>query len=393
MDTIFFPVDDAPIPASGRYTLAISCAIDSAAVPVAPARFERALREHAISGGRIQSYKEYGSLVARPFGIYELDLPRNAKRLVDTNTTRFVAVKVDSDRIVDCWLADRPTAEITKLERIAKSTELAAVGKLTFNKSATVSPKEDRNTMEPQNLEEALRKCLSNPGLLRKDSSIAPGAYARPNIEELDPPAKTPSRTLTAPAGTINVSELARANDEIRVIGGHLQAAMRENPSSRPIGDAGMAWYAISSLGLGIDALYAGGAQTVATTPNSEALNEAIARSDKTAGGFLDFREALTKVRRAPIVDTRNGGEISSRPVFSKSDSKSFDGGSEAGQYLRRAALDSARARLQVLGQKLDAALTANPDSAAVPHLRAAQAAHREATKHINSCLKDEDYD
>ena len=88
------------------------------------------------------------------------------------------------------------------------------------------------------------------------------------------------------------------------------------------------------------------------------------------------------------MIISKVGGQVVSRSFAKAADD---GGGSEAAQYLRRNAMESALARLQVLGEKLHAAVAANPDSTALPHLRCAQTAHQEATTHLNNCLKNED--
>ena len=130
-----------------------------------------------------------------------------------------------------------------------------------------------------ERLESEIRKVYANPGILRKDGSIAPGAYAKP-VNQLNPPAKTPSRTPTAPKGTIDIDELARADDKIRVVGEHLQAAMKQNPGD--VEKSQMpewSWYALTTIGLGIDSRYTGGTQSVAvgTGGQSEYLRDAWA--------------------------------------------------------------------------------------------------------------------
>jgi hypothetical protein len=340
------------------------------------------MTRYAAKGGVVKDGNARGgTIVQGTDGSFALTTTPQAQRKIEGATTGLLALELDADGTVkDCFLADRPFA----YEKMEKAAELR------FQKRQET----ERTKMTPsEQLNSALRKVYANPEILAKDSSIAPGAYARPNIEELNPPAKTPSRTPTAPAGTISVSELAHANDEIRVLGEHLREAQRANPGSKQIADAGMAWYAVSSLGLGIDDRYFGGSQTVPVSPNSEALAEAWAHStgDKAAGGFLDFRKALTKTRQAPNVMSRDRGQISSRPFFSKSDSESVDGGSEAGQILRRHSMETALARLKVLKDKITAAIaSAGSDSMAQPHLSAAHRAAGKATAHIQACLEGE---
>jgi hypothetical protein len=387
METIFIPVNPMPIPDTGNFELVTGCAIDGSASPVPKTKFESALKSFA-AGGRVQCNHEWGSISALKWGIYELDLPKNAQTLVQNNCTRFLALKLDHYRgVVDAWLADRPTSEITHLERMQKMQR--GSGSTTFTKSAWTAPQEN-----PMDLESALKKVYDEPqsvraGFFRKDIATTRMPQSHSDAEEesnLKPPARTPSRTPTAPSGTIDVAELARANDELKILGEHLQAAQRANPSSRQISDAGMAWYAVSSLGLGIDSAFMGGAQTVAVTPNNEALAEAWAHStgDKAAGGCLDFRKALTKQRQAPNVLQRNGGQVSSRPVFSKA-AADDDGQDEARRVLHTSAIHTARAHLKALDDKLTLALQAHGGS---PELTAARTALGRAREHLENCME-----
>ncbi len=131
-------------------------------------------------------------------------------------------------------------------------------------------------------------------------------------------------------------------------------------------------------------------------SPDNTDLTEALARvSEKSAsermadkaGGDRLFNQALTKCRAQPILTTKSGHH-----TFSKSAGESADEGESQTGMLHRHALEQTRRRLSILGDKLNDAAAKNADSPALPHIRAAQAAHREATKHISSLItEDED--
>jgi hypothetical protein len=345
------------------------------------------MTRYAAKGGVVTDNRERaGILVQQRDGTFALTTTPQAQRKIEHAVTGILALELDaSGTVKDCYLADRPHA----YEKMTKIAEVRFQKRL-----------ETEREKKPMTLEQALQKVYAQPqsvrdGFFRKDIAVSPGAYAKP-VDELNPPAKTPGRTPTAPKGTINVSELAHANDKIRVIGEHLQAAQQKNPGSRQISDAGMSWYAITTLGLGIDSRYMDGAQTVPVTPNNEALAEAWAHStgDKAAGGFLDFRKAITKTRQAPNVMSRNRSEISSRPIFSKSASESNESGSEAAQLLRRHSLETGLAHMRILQDKIKAAMEAvGPDSMAQPHLSSAHIASVAAMGHLQRTLDNEDED
>ena len=244
-----------------------------------------------------------------------------------------------------------------------------------------------------EQLSSALQKVYANPGILRKDGSIAPGAYAKP-VDGFDPQPR--ARQETPPKGTIDVGELARANQKIRVIGEHLKDAIRAAPASREIGDAGMTWASLDGqIGLGLDARFVAGGFSVPVTPNNEALAESWAHSgtDKMAGGFFDLRKALTKARAQPMTISRVAGEIVSRSAFSKSkDVPVSSDNVEAQQLLRRHSLETGLAHMKILSDRIKAAMTAvGSNSMASPHLSAAHLAATEARAHMERCLKNED--
>jgi hypothetical protein len=340
----------------------------------------KAMIKYAAYGGAVKlNYVSAGAIELVSSTTFALNLNWEAKRMLDKGVITTAAIEFDgAGEVSEIWLADRPAMD--------RAMDKMAV--VQFQKHR----EKEKNMTPDEQLSAAIQKAYANPGILAKDSSIAPGAYARPNIEELNPPAKTPSRTPTAPAGTISVSELARANDHIRVIGEHLREAQRANPGSRQIADAGQSWYAITATGLGIDSRYMDGAQAVPVTPNSEALNEAIARSDR---GFLGFRKALTRQRLQPQVFERVSGQVVSRSAFSKSAGESADdGSSEAAQLLRRHSFETALAHLEILEDKIkDAIRAVGPDSAAQRHLSAAHMAASKAKGHLANCLAAEDDD
>jgi hypothetical protein len=206
----------------------------------------------------------------------------------------------------------------------------------------------------------------------------------------------------TPPGGVSNLADLARS--QIRVCLQHLGAAQIKSPGDKAISEAGMLCVSIDRIeGLGIASRFLEGGFSVPVSPDGEStdLTEALARVQEKsanvrmadqAGAALLFSKAYSTCRE-PLVMNRSE-QLGYGQVFTKAAGKpGDDSGNEAQQILRRDALESAQARLKILGEKLDAAVTANPDSMAVPHLKAAQAAHREATKNINSCLNEEDGD
>jgi len=392
MQTVFIPVEDAPIPATGRYTLVNACAIDGAAVPVAKTKFEPGLKQFAASG-RVQCSGGTGSISVLKWGIYEIDLPQSARRLVDYSVTRFVALKLDnSGRVAEAWLADRPTREITQLERIAKTAELAAAGKLTFSKSATRSPEENK-VLAATDLESALRKAYSEPqsvrdGFFRKDVAVTQMPTSHRNAGEYRPEARTqredvPPRITSDPA-----IAMARVRQELVAVGEFLQAEMKQRPT-REVGDAGLTLHAFGLIGLGVDRAFLGGTGSVAVSPNNEALAEAWAHStgDKMAAAQIHFRKALTATRALPMTIKKVAGEIVSGSVFSKSaaESAADDVTADARRVLRESAIHTARAHLKALDDKLQLAVQAHGGS---PHLSAAGAALRRARQHLEDCME-----
>ena len=393
METIFIPVDSSPVvPGSSYFTLIPGCAIDGSASPVPRTKFELALKSFAASG-RVQCNSEWGSISALKWGTYELCLPHNAQKLVESSAIRFLALKVSSGRVAEAWMADRPVSEITHLERVEKMRRTNSGGSTTFTKSARTAPQEENSTMD---LESALRKALSEPlgyedfgGGLRKDIAASPGAYAKP-VEEFNPQPR--ARRDTPPAGTsMRAISLAQFRQAWPTIGQSLGSAMRAEPGSREIGDAGQTWASFDQVGLGIDSRFLQSSFSVPVTPGNAALAEAWAHStgDKMAMAQVAFRKSYAT--RQPMLISKVGGQV----TFSKSAGESADdGSSEAAQLLRRHSFETALAHMQILQDKIKDAMTAvGPDSMAQPHLSVAYGAASKATGHLANCLQAEDED
>jgi hypothetical protein len=342
-----------------------------------------AMARYAAKGGAVKlNYAPVGTLDLVDASTFSLTTNSAAQRMLDAGVVKTLAIELDErGEVRETWLADRDDMDraVTKIAEIRFQKQL----------------ERERKPMTPeQSLEQAIQKCYSERlslrdfgGGLRKDIAVSPGAYAKP-IDEFNP--RPAERQEVPPKGTINVAELARANQKIRVIGEHLRAAMRATPSSVSVGDAGLCWTALGVIGLGIDSRFVGGTQSVAVAPDgqSEYLQEAWAKVSDKAAGDLAFHKAHTKSRAQPFFISKSGGQV----TFSKSaDVPVSSDNVEAQQLLRRHAMETALAHMKILGDKLNAAVAANPDSPALQHLRAAQQAHQDATTHVNNCLKDED--
>jgi hypothetical protein len=344
------------------------------------------LTRYASKGGVVTDGNvRGGNIIQQRDGSFAMTTTPQAQRKIECATTGLLALELDADGTVkDCFLADRPFA-YAKMEKAAERR---------FQKRLETERR-------PMTLEQALRKALSEPlgyndfgGGLRKDIATTRMPQSNDVDQTFRPQPKRPSQT--PPAGTIDVGELARGKEQIRICIQHLGAAQRVRPGDRSIAEAGNLAVSLDGvIGLGIDSRFLEGGFSVAVSPDGRStdLTDALERvQQKSAdvraadkfGGDLLFSKAYSACRQ-PVVMNRSE-QLGYGQVFTKAASKSTDvRDGEADQILRRHS--AAQAHLKILGDKIQAAVTANPDSMAAPHLRAAAAAHREATKHVNSCL------
>jgi hypothetical protein len=211
--------------------------------------------------------------------------------------------------------------------------------------------------------------------------------------EEFDPRARPNSQT--PPEGTsARAIAAARVREEWPKIGQHLGAAMRANPGSREIGDAGQTWAALDQVGLGIDSRFMTGTFSVPVSPDGQStdLQEAWAHStgDKMAMAQVAFRKSYAK--RQPMIISKVGGQVVLRSFAKSAGEAADEGGSEAAQLLRRHSLETALAHMKILSDKIKAAMEAvGSDSMAQPHLSSAHLAATEAKGHLQRCLNEED--
>jgi hypothetical protein len=342
---------------------------------------------YAAKGGVVKfNYKPVGTLDLVDASTFSLALGSSAKRMIDAGVIKMLAIELDAHgEVVETWLADTDGT----LKKIADvhfaKMQRRSAGALAINKSATKSPEEHNEPMTPTKLlQSALRKAAATPqsvrdGFFRKDIATTFAPTSHGGVEEMRTEAHA-QRAELPPGGQINVAELARANEQVRVVGEYLHAAMKGRPNSAAIAEAGQEWFAITQAGLGIDQRYTTGTTRPAPAPDDPAFREQFQTAyGKRAAAELDFRSAFRKTRTqgAQIISKTASGQVSARPLsFSKS-TDSVDGESSAGQVLRRHSLETALARMQILGEKISAAMGATD-------------MNHPAFTHVQNCLDGE---
>jgi hypothetical protein len=293
-------------------------------------------------------------------------------------------IKVNGVKKTIRRLTDFSFAEISAVDKPACDLALVdsvSIAKRLTDEPITIRTVEDAERYANSIIERSRRKYGVPQSEVKKLLNKAGFNQPRPNSQ-------------TPPGGASNLAGLARS--EIRICLQHLGAAQLKRPDDKGISEAGMLCASLDRIeGLGIDPRFLEGGFSVPVSSDGQSteLQEAWARVSPKAAGDLAFNKVYSKARAKPLVmgpaDRLRYGE-----VFTKAASRSTDDGdSAADRILRRHALETAQAHLKVLGDRIHAAVTANPDSSAAPHLQAAAAAHRQATKHINSCLNEEDED
>ena len=265
METYFVPV--IPKCETGAYpTVSLVGAMSDGFVLGKVGPLGDALRRYA--GGVVTLHGERaGNLILQSDGTFCLTTTPQAKRLIEQSVTGWIQVKLEHGAVCEAFLADRPSLD----------SEMLKIATTRFAKQI----EKERKPMTPEEaLEKVVREIYANPRILRKDGSIAPGAYAAP-VKEFNPQPRV--RQETPPAGTsVRAISLARFRQAWPTVGQHLGAAMRANPGSREIGAAGQEWAALDQVGLGIDSRFLEGTFSVPVTPDNAALAEAWAHSTAT---------------------------------------------------------------------------------------------------------------